>query len=380
MSKCHFCDWVVDIPKSDLFRRSSDPIRNAYITALCAEVRARSTWIKKARRVPHVIYWGGGTASSLDEAEIERVSAALSDSLDLSRVDEATIECSPDTVSYSKLKFFRSLGFTRFSTGVQSLDDARLRALGRRHNAKSAQETVHLAADLNFSEINIDLMSGFPGQELKELEGTIKAALTLPISQISLYSFRPTVGTSLAKKFGVQPLSEIVRHQLYLFNSAREMIANAGFSEYALGYFGTPARSVVLPFQLRVETMGFGSGAMSLLDGSFHLHRSGALAEYINDPMQWSFSAPARSTAVALSNLRCGLSVFEGVRRAEWKLQTGESLEMSLAQVSLQTFVQRLRDSYGLVESIHGIRLPKDRAAEALLRVSLGIASQGRTW
>ncbi len=106
------------IPKPDLFLTPEKSPRRNYISALCKEISVRAKQLTKDRYIPYIVYWGGGTASILTESEIKTVASALSDTFDFSTVAEATIECSPDTISPSKLELFRQLGFNRFSCGV----------------------------------------------------------------------------------------------------------------------------------------------------------------------------------------------------------------------------------------------------------------------
>src|SRR5689334_2146685 len=112
-SRCTFCDWVQAIPNKDLLRKPGDSVRENYIGALCQEIEQRGAELADTNTMPYVIYWGGGTASSLDNDEATRVMTALGNSFDLSTVAESTIECSPDTVDEEKLAFFRGLGFNR---------------------------------------------------------------------------------------------------------------------------------------------------------------------------------------------------------------------------------------------------------------------------
>src|SRR5699024_5744429 len=130
-------------------------------------------------------------------------------------------ECSPDTTNDHKLRLFRDLGFNRVSSGVQSFNDERLRRLGRRHTAEQAGRIVHAAREVGFDDVTIDLMSGFPDQELDELVHSIDTALELPLTHLSLYSFRPTPGTFMRRKLDVPEKREYLRRQQILFAEAR---------------------------------------------------------------------------------------------------------------------------------------------------------------
>lgn len=369
-SKCHFCDWVQPIPKSELLLRPGDELRRRYIDALTAEIRGRGKELSALGVVPYVIYWGGGTASSLALSEAEQIMGALADSFDLSQVAESTIECSPETVSVEKLRHFRRLGFDRFSSGVQSLDPARLRMLGRSHDADQGRNVVRWAKEAGFEQINIDLMCGFPDETLREVEETVTAALELPINHLSIYAFRPTPGTLVRKRMDHEVANQYLLHELKAFMRARTIARNAGLSEYATGYFGPPALNVVMPFQLRLETVGFGSGAVSFLDGKYHGHNKGNFSGYTEDPMLWDFTSLASSAPVALSLMRSGLSVHDGLLRKEWRDQTGVELDDVLADPALAPVMEYLRSVGKLVEDDRGVRLPKSTAANVIVELA----------
>jgi coproporphyrinogen III oxidase-like Fe-S oxidoreductase len=369
-SKCTFCDWVQAIPTRDLLRKPEDSVRRNYIRALCAEIEARGAELSGR---PYVVYWGGGTASSLDRDESTRVMAALRSAFDLDGVAEATIECSPDTVDRSKLEFFRELGFTRVSSGVQSFSDERLRRLGRRHTADQAGRIVHAAREAGFDEVSIDIMSGFPDQELDELRDTVEQALALPLTHLSLYSFRPTPGTFMRKKMQGDEKRTSLRRQQILFTEARRMIDDGGLAEYASGYFGKVSPFAAMYFQCRADTIGFGSGAISLVDKRFLAHSKGKLHQYIEDPLRFDIAVPAGQDRVLVSFLQAGLAMFDGILREEWRVSTGTDLDEVLTRPAISPLAEFLRGR-GLVEDERGIRLDQKVAGLTLIELSVEMA------
>ena len=237
-SQCHFCDWVESIPKRNLLLKADDTPRQRYIEALCREIRERGAMLNDAGYVPYVQYWGGGTASILNHDEITKVSSAIQETFDMSAVAESTIECSPDTADLDKLKLLRNSGFNRFSSGVQSFDDDRLRRIGRMHRAEDARRVVHAAREAGFDELNIDLMCGFPDESPDEVTATIAEGLALPVTHLSIYPFRPTKGTVLRRQVDRDDKDLYLAKQKAMFQRACQMAADAGFTEYATGYFG----------------------------------------------------------------------------------------------------------------------------------------------
>jgi coproporphyrinogen III oxidase-like Fe-S oxidoreductase len=366
-SKCHFCDWVQPIPKSELLLKPADEPRRRYIQALVREIQTRGRDLSAAGYVPYVLYWGGGTASSLDESEAEAVMNAIATSFNVGSVAEATIECSPETISPDKLRRFRQLGFNRFSSGVQSFNPRRLQLLGRSHNAGQAREMIGWAREAGFEQLNIDLMCGFPDEPAAEVEETIAAGLALPITHLSVYAFRPTPGTLIRRRMNQEQSNAYRVSELVSFTRARALVKRSGYPEYAVGYFGEPALNVVMPFQLRLETVGFGSGAVALLDGMYHGHNKGHFAEYLADPLRWDYSSPASNPGVAMSMLRSGLSVYDGLLRQEWLDRTGVALADVIADPALAPLMEYLRTTGKLIEDARGIRLPESTAAHVIV-------------
>jgi coproporphyrinogen III oxidase-like Fe-S oxidoreductase len=372
-SKCTFCDWVQAIPTKDLLRKPGDSVRQDYIGALCTEITERGARHRAAGDLPYVVYWGGGTASSLDQNEASAVMSALRGAFDLDQVAEMTIECSPDTVDADKLRFFRELGFNRVSSGVQSFDNDRLRRLGRRHSAEQAERIVYNALDAGFEEVSIDIMSGFPDQELEELQQTVDRALRLPLTHLSLYSFRPTPGTSMRRRMNIEEKSEYLRRQQILFSYARRMVNESGLTEYASGYFGKVSPFAAMYFQLRADTIGLGSGAISLVDRQFQSHKKGLLHQYITNPLAFDIDVPAAQDRVLVSFLQAGLAMFDGVLRSEWRIATGTELDDVLTRPAIAPLADLLRGR-GLVEDQRGIRLDSRTAGLTLIELAFEMA------
>jgi coproporphyrinogen III oxidase-like Fe-S oxidoreductase len=372
-SKCTFCDWVQAIPTKDLLRKPDDSVRRRYIEALCREIEARGAELADRDNLSYVVYWGGGTASSLDRDETVAVYSALDRAFDLGTVAEATIECSPDTVDADKLRFYRDLGFNRVSSGVQSFDDDRLRRLGRRHSAEQAERIVHNALAAGFDQVSIDIMSGFPDQEPAELMATVDRAIRLPLTHLSLYSFRPTPGTFLRRKLDVGEKRDYLRRQQLLFTQARTAINDAGLAEYASGYFGRVSPFAAMYFQLRADTVGFGSGAVSLVDQRFLSHQKGRLHQYVADPLAFDISVPAGQDRVLVSFLQAGLAMFDGILREEWRVSTGTDLDEVLTRPNIAPLADLLRRR-GLTEDERGIRLSSRTAGLTLIELAFEMA------
>jgi oxygen-independent coproporphyrinogen-3 oxidase len=365
-SKCHFCFWVAPIPVRDLRLREEEQPRIAYVEALQRQIRHTGPELASRGYQPRLMYWGGGTASILSVREFREVMGTLREHLDLTGVAEATMECSPDTLTEEKLAAYREAGFERISIGVQSFDDKRLIAQGRSHRSAQARRAVQMAADAGFTEINVDLMCGLPDETLEEFEASARAAVTLPVTHISLYPYNPIRGTVAARRVdrGDSQLDRDERLTAYI--RGREIFEAAGFPEYAMSYFGrTPCRADLAYYRLEMDYVGFGSGAGSILDGEyFYNHR--ILREYLADPLGYDERVPATNKAEDYL-LFHGLTLFDGVDARQWQDRLGVPLQEILVRPQLAEFVSMLERDGGLIRDEQGIRLPRERIAPTLI-------------
>src|SRR6266478_6601305 len=133
------------------------------------------------------IYFGGGTPTALTTLQLEFLLGGFHQRLDLSALEEWTIEANPGSVSARKAALLRKLKVNRISLGVQSWDDRLLNILGREHNASQAERSFHTLRDAEFRNINIDIMFGLPGQSTEQWKATLEKTITLQPEHISAY-------------------------------------------------------------------------------------------------------------------------------------------------------------------------------------------------
>ena len=370
-SKCSFCDWVQEIPGSELRLTSESPRRVAYIDALCCQIDSSAEFVEDRGYEPEIMYWGGGTASSLSLQEIERLCTTLHRHYDFSRMLEVTIEASPETLTREKLTLFHDFGFRRISIGVQALDDERLRVIGRMHRTKEAIESVYAARECGFEDVNIDIISGFPGERLAGFEASLQQALGLPVTHVSLYSYRPAVGTAMFKQLrrgsaGKAQLEE----QLEAYALGASLLEAAGLPEYAMSHFGSRrCHSDLAYFQLRMDWLGLGSGAVSMLGGRSLTNRRGQLDAYIANPTACDEDIPAAAPHVASRMLYQALSTYEGVYLPWWRERIGVEFAESREHPAVAYLLDYLGRMGGLVEEPERVRLTREKIASAFIHL-----------
>ncbi|HVO49539.1 MAG TPA: radical SAM protein, partial [Thermoanaerobaculia bacterium] len=143
--------------------------------------------ITSAERRPFdTVYFGGGTPSYVDAPRLGRLLFTLEEIFGISSNSEITAEANPDDLDAAKLSGLQSIGVNRLSVGVQSLTDAELVPLERRHDAASARKAVRAAVDA-FGNVSADLMIGIPGQTRDSLRSSLEGLLEAGVSHLSVY-------------------------------------------------------------------------------------------------------------------------------------------------------------------------------------------------
>lgn len=189
--KCLYCDFAS-------YACFGEREMRTYTDVLCHEIEVRA---EEASNVAFgaTIYFGGGTPSVLPTDCLERIVSMLKSCGFWQKPAEATIEVNPGTADVNKLKRLREAGFDRISFGVQSLQDAELKTIGRIHSAQEALEAIDMARTAGFRRISCDLIYGLPGQSLASLADTLQRLLATGIEHISVYGLIVEEGTPLER-------------------------------------------------------------------------------------------------------------------------------------------------------------------------------------
>ncbi len=207
LKKCPYCDF-----NSHEWRSGAGALPEArYVDALVRDLEASLPFVW-GRRI-HSIFIGGGTPSLFAPASIERLLAEIRARLPLEPGCEITLEANPGTFERDRFRAFRAAGVTRLSIGVQSFDDAKLRAIGRVHDAAQAHAAVEEAAAA-FDTFNVDLMYALPGQTLAECGGDLDAALAFEPPHLSAYHLTIEPNTWFAKHPPALPDDDLAAEML----------------------------------------------------------------------------------------------------------------------------------------------------------------------
>ena len=190
-SKCAYCDFYSLSGREDRM--------DAYTAAL--ERHLIEVAPQAAQHLVDTVYFGGGTPSYLGEKRLVKLLKAVKKHYHVDPHAEITLEANPDSAGdWKALRTLRRAGFNRISLGVQSTDDACLRALGRIHTWQQVQEAVAACRRAKFPDVSLDLIYGLPGQTMEQWEKTLSDALTLQPEHLSCYGLkleveRPSTGS-----------------------------------------------------------------------------------------------------------------------------------------------------------------------------------------
>ena len=160
---------------------------DTYLDALCKEIEACAR-IYRNRKLD-TIYMGGGTPTTLEPYQMDRLLTKREECFDRSYLKEFTVEAGrPDSITREKLEVLRKHGISRISINPQTMNQSTLDIIGRRHTVEQTVEAFHLARELGFDNINMDLIVGLPGEEYEQVEHTMKEVTALDPDSITVHS------------------------------------------------------------------------------------------------------------------------------------------------------------------------------------------------
>src|SRR5438552_3586433 len=182
-SKCSYCNFA-----SDVFAGGR---MQGYVARLCADIAAAEAIAIETggKFEPEVdsIYFGGGTPSLLEPAQLQQLFTAIRERFDVAHDGEITVECAPGTLSDAVIDVLARGGVDRVSLGVQSFVDAEARAVGRLHTRDIALADIARLRRAGISDINVDLIAGLPHQTAASWERSLDEVISSGVPHASVY-------------------------------------------------------------------------------------------------------------------------------------------------------------------------------------------------
>jgi putative oxygen-independent coproporphyrinogen III oxidase len=327
LSKCPYCDF-----NSHVRHGGIDETR--FLRALEAEIAA------SAARVPgrtvSTIFFGGGTPSLMQPATVQAILDCIGKHWTIARDIEVTLEANPTSVEATRFRGYRSAGVNRVSLGVQALDDAALKELGRLHTAQEALDAVAVAR-ANFERYSFDLIYARPRQTPAEWAAELKRAISEAAEHLSLYQLTIEQGTPF---FGLHKAGKLVVPDddtaRDLYDLTQATCAEAGLPAYEVSNHARPGAECRhnLVYWRGHEYAGIGPGA----HGRLNIDGRRYATETEKRPEAWLMRVEAAGNGLIVDEkltagetadefLLMGLRLVEGIDPERFTALSGRTLD-----------------------------------------------------
>jgi oxygen-independent coproporphyrinogen III oxidase len=306
----------------------------AFVDALLKEA-------EKQPLKPRTIFFGGGTPTMLSEVHLERLLRGLRDRLDMSDLDEYTMEANPRTITASKAALMRDQGVTRVSLGIQAWDEATLKTLGRDHSPVEAEETWQVLKAVDFPSLNLDLMFSIPGQSLETWRETVQHSLSLKPDHISAYNLNYEEDTDFFRRLKAGEFRADEGRDADFFNLGIDLLEAGGFEHYEISNYARPGHRSVHneSYWLGEDYLGIGPGAFSTVGGKrWHNVK--------DTPRYMALALAGDDTAVEVEELT---PENRRTERFGLELRTARGLQFDLIAPDSRRMLDTLRDQ-GLLD------------------------------
>lgn len=341
--RCHFCAFYLEVAKSERME--------GFALALRREVELyREQAVLKGRPLQS-IYFGGGTPTALPVQTLCGLLTLIRGTWPTSPTVEVTVEAHPATITAEDAQALADAGFNRISFGAESMDDDDFGPIGRPGSVRDTERAVAAARAAGFTNVNLDLMYGLPGQTFGSWTATLQSLLNMDPAHISCYALTIEEGTTLARDIArhrMPPLDEAL--QIDMEAAAEALLTQAGFVRYEISNYARPGRASRhnLLYWTDQDYLGLGPSAQSYVDGVRFGNRADVTA-YIELLGMGTLPIEARTVLSPSEQQRdavvFGLRLLEGVPAA--------TMEPTLLAAGSQARLARLM-SQGLLESAAG--------------------------
>lgn len=320
--KCPYCDFNSHELKQDL-------PEDTYVDALLEELDSRLHLLHK--RPLKSIFFGGGTPSLFSAKAIARILDGVAQRMNMP--PEITLEANPGTIDYVRFSGFRTAGVNRLSLGIQSLQDEKLKALGRIHDRAQAMDAIQIAKRSGFDNFNLDIMYGLPQQTMAEALHDIETALSFEPTHFSWYQLTIEPNTVFYKQTPTLPADDMTWDMQL---AGQEILRKSGFHQYEVSAYAQPQKACShnLNYWEFGDYLGIGAGAHSKITD----HVNGKVMRFAQvrqpkDYLDASKRQPLRVNEVrecdlAFEFMLNALRLTEGVSVAQFIQHSGLSLQV----------------------------------------------------
>lgn len=253
VQKCPYCDF-------NSHRAPTSLPEDLYVAALLEELENHLPLIQDRPLIS--IFFGGGTPSLFSPRAIEQILKGIEKLTHLASDIEITLEANPGTIDESHFRGFRTAGINRLSIGIQSLQDDKLKRLGRIHDSAQAYRAIQIAKDSGFDNFNLDIMYALPDQSLADALYDLQTALSFEPTHFSWYQLTLEPNTLFYHQQPVLPEDDLMWEMQI---AGQEAIKAAGLAQYEVSAYAKPNKQCRhnINYWAFGDYLGIGAGAHS---------------------------------------------------------------------------------------------------------------------
>jgi len=328
-TKCTYCNFASDVFSRAVFGR--------YVDRVCGEIeRAQETAEQiggQFERQVDSVYFGGGTPTILEVAQLERIFVTISQNFAVAADAEITLECAPGTLTPSMIDAFARCRVNRVSLGVQSFVDQETASVGRLHKREIVLDDITRLRSAGISNINVDVIAGLPHQTRESWDQSLDELISTDVPHASVYMLEVDEDSRLGRELiagGQKYHAHFVPDDdltAGFYEIACERLNGAGIEQYEISNFaraGHEARHN-LKYWTRQPYLGFGVDAHSMLHsaaGAIRFSNSDALEKYVAGAAHDCVEVP--SEAALQEAFFLGLRLNRGIDLSEIAKEFGE--------------------------------------------------------
>ena len=325
-AKCPYCDFNSHVQK--IIEEKQWVI--AYLRELDRLFQTIGT------RPLKTVFFGGGTPSLMSPDLVDQILSKIFSLWPRSNALEVSLEANPTSVEAGRFKGYQQAGVNRISLGVQALNDADLKRLGRLHSVKEA----HLAFDISrsaFDRVSFDLIYARQNQTLSDWQFELQQALSMAVDHVSLYQLTIEQGTAFGDRYAIGKLSGLPNEDLGadLFEATQDICSKFGFPAYEISNHAKPGAECQhnMVYWRYGDYAGIGPGAHGRLTINGQRHATAAF----RNPSDWleavgkgcgdKVNEPLLARDQAAEYLVMGLRINDGIDRARYNALSGRDLD-----------------------------------------------------
>ena len=316
--KCDYCDFCS-------YAGAESKIR-PYFSRLKEEIRVKAAKFNGGLLVDSV-FFGGGTPTFPDAELICETLDTIKQEFNVLPDAEITTEANPNSATFDKLKMYKDAGFNRLSLGLQSANTSELKTLGRSHSFEDFLGAYEDARKIGLHNINVDIMTGIPGQTLESLSQTFNSVIKLDPEHISAYSLIIEEGTPFYDRYrdgSGLPTEEADRE---MYRETDRILSIAGYHRYEISNYAKPGFECRhnIGYWIRKPYLGFGIAAASFYNETrYAKHRD--LDRFIAGDLEEEAEKIDRNGQIE-EFMFLGLRMIRGISLTDFKDRFGSDLD-----------------------------------------------------